>query len=106
VSYFAGQVPLSNTLINQMSSIRRKQRGETGGVPLSLLSYLGGIGITDVDPDQALNIASLEWDDEMQRVIRGMRDENILPEGEKKMSPYQRALLAQLQAKLGRPSAR
>jgi hypothetical protein len=106
VSYAAGQVPLTNFLINQMSSIRRKQRGEAGGVPMGALAYLGGLSMSDVDPDQALNIASLEWDDEMQKLIRGMRDEDILEEGDKSLSPYERMLLAQLQQRLGRPGAK
>jgi hypothetical protein len=91
VSYAAGQLPMLNYFVNRRATIKQEQ--QTGGGPLDFgsLSYLGGISMYERDAETDLMTAQMEFQDSMARLIRGMRDEGLLPENTRKKSnsPYQ-----------------
>jgi len=99
LTYAFGQVPMTNFAFNQMSNIRREQRGNN----LGALAYMTGLSFSDVDPDQTALIELLKFKDHMNRVIRGMRDENFLDESTDEDSRYEQRLLEQIKVKMGRP---
>jgi hypothetical protein len=99
LSYAFGQVPFTNYFFNQRAGIRQKQRGEG----LGSLAYLGGLSITDVDSEQVATIEMLQFKNHMQKIIRGMRDEDFLDESVDKDSTYEQQLLGQIKSKMGRP---
>lgn len=78
LSYIAGQTPITNVLVNQMSNIRRAQRGRNA----SLLSYFGGLSTYSPDREQTLGIAEQEWNKSFRQFVRGLRDEGRWPEVE------------------------
>lgn len=80
VSYFAGQTPLTNLLVNSSSGIKNAQRG---GGQKGLLSWLGGV--TTYKPDQqSLQVGAAAAESQaFKQYIRGLRDQRILPEAKK-----------------------
>lgn len=76
-TYIAGQLPLSNYFINQRSNIKEAQRG---GSVLTHLNYLGGMSVINRDYETELVAAQLNFQDQMKRVVRGLRDRGIYPE--------------------------
>jgi len=103
-SYGASQVPLLNLIFNQRSNIRQKQRQGNAPVPLELLSWLGGVSAFNPNQEQMLNVQEALFSDQMNRMIRGLRDEDRLPEPDpRSMSDYELLKLALLKSVYGRP---
>lgn len=76
-TYIAGQLPLSNFLVNQRSNIKEAQRG---GEQLTDLNYLGGMSVFDRDYEAEMTAARLNFEDQMKKVTRGLRDRGAIPE--------------------------
>lgn len=89
-SYLAGQIPPVNFMVNQLSNIRREQRG---GVSAPLLSYLGGISTYNPDPAQTELSQEQEFNKSFRQYLRGLRDQGKYPEvEEREESPFQQQL--------------
>jgi len=84
LTYFAGQTPLTNILVNQMSNIRQAQRGRNA----SMLSYFGGISTYAPDQQQTLGIAAQNESEAFRQYLRGLRDEGRWPDTEQKLSAF------------------
>lgn len=80
LTYLAGQTPMTNVFVNQMSGIRRAQRGRNA----SLLSYFGGISTVAPDKEQTLGIADQDMTEKFRQFVRGLRDEGRWPEVEER----------------------
>lgn len=105
VSYAAAQVPFLNLPFNQMSNIRQEQRGDVQGpIPPYALSWLFGVSAFDPNQDQMLNVQDAQFAEEMDSIIRGMRDENLIAEPDpQELSDYELLRLALLKSVYGRP---
>lgn len=102
LAYVAGLTPLTNFLVNQQSDIRSTQRG---GAVFPLLSTGGGLSLFRPDNEGELAIAQLEFEDKMRRMIRGLRDENLIEEPEDQgLSPYQQQLMELIRRSVQRGS--
>lgn len=98
VGWLARMTPWTNFFVNQMSDIKKSQRGEVGGVPASVLSQFAGLSFWQVNRDQELYFQGLDVQDKTDKAMRKLRDEGILPEAElQSQSPFE----AQLQQVLG-----
>jgi hypothetical protein len=90
LTFAAQQLPMLNYLVNQRSSIKQAQRGGSG---FSTAGYVGGIGVFERDKEAEATAAALNFQDEMKKVLRGLRDTNMLaPSKPKKQSPFNQAL--------------
>ena len=86
LTYFAGQTPLTNILVNQASNIRAAQRGRNS----SLLSYFGGVSTYAPDTQQTLGIAAQNESEAFRQYLRGLRDEGRWPDTEPKLSDFEK----------------
>lgn len=84
--YVAGQLPESNFLVNQLASIKQQQRG---GFGLTALGYLGGLSAYDRDYESEQVASQIQFQDEMKKVIRSLRDRGAIPENSPKNSKFQ-----------------
>lgn len=89
-AYAAGQLPLTNFLVNQMSSIKRQQRG---GTVLPVIGYVGGVAVYDRDLEAEVAAAQIETREEVQNIIRNLRRSGKLaPAEKKKVSSFDKRL--------------
>ena len=79
VSWLASQTPITNLIFNSTSEIRKVQRGSDNLAPLA---WAGGVSLFRPDADQELAIRLLDFNERMQRNIRGLRDEDVLAESD------------------------
>lgn len=90
-SYLAGQTPITNMLVNQTSDVATARRDGDNTKPF--FSWLTGFNVNTVDQDAQEYYAAIEFREQMEELIRKLRDENILPEAEKsKTSPNQKLI--------------
>lgn len=87
-AYLLGQLPLLRQLGINSSGIKAKQ-----GDNLSWLSYVGGLSVQDVDPELQQLFARLSLEEEADKVIKGLRDEGLLPPAEKRKKSEKDKLL-------------
>jgi hypothetical protein len=80
-AYAAGQIPMTNFLVNQMASIKREQRG---GTALPIIGYVGGMPVYDRDLEAEVAAGQIENRDAVANTMRNLRREGKLPPAEKK----------------------
>lgn len=78
-SYVFGQLPFTNWAVNQQGKVKKQQTGS-----LKRLGYLTGISAQDISQEQQKVIASLNERDEFKGFLRGLRDEGLIPEPERR----------------------
>lgn len=87
VGYIAGQLPWLNQIVNREATIKEKQANNPWA---SRLSFFGGVSTYDRDLETELTVAQLEWQEEMQRLMKRLRDEGIIaPAKANKPSQFQ-----------------
>jgi len=96
-TYLLGQVPWLNTLAVRAGGIKAKQAGIS-----PLLSQLGGQTVQHVDPQLQQQIAEINSQDEVKKIVKGLRDEGIIPAARVRKSKKQKQLDALLLANMGR----
>lgn len=80
VSYFAGQTPLTNLLVNSESNVKGAQRGGGGK---GLLSWLAGISTYKPD-QQSMQVGASALDQQaFKQYMRGLRDMQAYPEAKR-----------------------
>jgi hypothetical protein len=92
VGYIAGQTPMTNFLVNQLSSIKEAQRGKAN----TYAGYLGGVSTYERDLNAEAVAANLQFAAEMKKIMRGYRDEGLLPNPKYKQPKGTAAQIQQL----------
>lgn len=92
VGFIASQLPMTNFLVNQQSTIRKAQRGSS---VLTDLNYGTGQSVYERDLNTETIAAQLAFEEKMKKYIRGLRDEGRMPESAGgSTSAYQKQLAA------------
>lgn len=90
VGYVAGQLPWVNQLVNRNATIRQAQQGNSA---LPWLSFGGGVSVYERDLETEQTVAQIEFQEQMQRLMRSLRDMGVIPEAKpKKPSEFQEQL--------------
>lgn len=98
ISYFAGQLPLSQTLLHVGDPITSKKRGSAGRLSYKNLGYLTGLPLYNRDPETEAVVAEIQLQEQVARLLKELRDSGKLPPAKKqKRSSYQ-DMLRQVQA--------
>lgn len=90
VKYVAGQIPMTNFLVNQQASINQAKRGSGG---LTVLGYVGGFPIFDRDLEAEQTAALIENQEKVRRVIKGLRSRGVIPQAESARSKFEKQIL-------------
>lgn len=90
VGYIAGQLPWLNQLVNRQATIRQEQQGHAA---LPWASFAGGVAIYERDLETEQTVAQIEFQEQMQRLMRSLRDMGLVEESKpKKPSEFQQQL--------------
>lgn len=98
-AYFAQQAggPLAATALFQQAPTAQSARGDIHGVGLGLVSYISGVSLYDRNPQLEATVAQLNFQDQVKKTIRNLRDAGTLPPAPKhKPSKFQNNLMATL----------
>jgi hypothetical protein len=93
-AYALSQIPMSRLFIQNLS-------GQKPGHTNALVSWLGGASTSHVDPQQQRTIAELQFQDQLKKYIKGLRDEGKYPQAVPHVSKNQRKLNNQIAFRLG-----